>query len=221
MAVSKERAIEQIDDVLGHWSSLRTKSQHEDCSDLPQDSAKVVGLMSSVMMRLAPSGSAHRATFDLLQKKYGTMNHVLVQELPGALEALKYDYENGYLNSLTQLVHASVFADFLEMSQHLLDGGYKDPAAVLSGCVPEEHLRKLCDANSIPVDDPSGRARKADVLNADLAKANVYGKLDQKNVTAWLDLRNNAAHGKFSAYDAAQVALHIQSVRDFLSRHPA
>lgn len=58
-------------------------------------------------------------------------------------------------------------------------------------------------------------------MNADLAGANVYSKLDQKNVTAWLDLRNKAAHGKYGEYTKEQVALLIQSVRDFITRNPA
>src|SRR5206468_3819609 len=98
--------------------------------------------------------------------------------------------------------------------------GYKDPAAVLIGAVLEEHLRKLCIANHIPLLD-SNRPRKAEALNADLAGKAVYTKLDQKSVTAWQDLRNKAAHGQFSAYTDAQVDLMHRSVRDFVSRLPA
>ena len=58
-------------------------------------------------------------------------------------------------------------------------------------------------------------------MNSDLASASAYSKLDQKNVIAWLDLRNKAAHGKYDEYDLKQVALLTQSVRDFISRNPA
>ncbi len=58
-------------------------------------------------------------------------------------------------------------------------------------------------------------------MNSELASATVYSKLDQKNVTAWLDLRNKAAHGQYSEYSKEQVALFIQSVRDFITRIPA
>ena len=34
-------------------------------------------------------------------------------------------------------------------------------------------------------------------MNNDLACGNSYTKLDQKSVTAWLDLRNRAAHGRY------------------------
>jgi hypothetical protein len=62
--------------------------------------------------------------------------------------------------------------------------------------------------------------RKAESLNADLAKSPAYGKLDQKNVTSWLDLRNKAAHGHYTEYNHQQVELLLASVRDFVARHP-
>lgn len=68
--------------------------------------------------------------------------------------------------------------------------------------------------------DPT-RPKKADRLNADLSGADVYSKLDQKNVTAWLDLRNKAAHGEYDKYGQQQVQLLISSIRDFITRHPS
>jgi hypothetical protein len=122
---------------------------------------------------------------------------------------------------VVELVHADLFADFLEMAHYLLQQGYKDPAAVISGSVLEEHLRKLCQKNSIDVLKSDGSPKKADTLNADLSGSNIYPKLDQKNVTAWLDLRNKAAHGHYSEYTKEQVELMLQSVRDFTARCPA
>ena len=49
----------------------------------------------------------------------------------------------------------------------------------------------------------------------------MYNKLEQKTVTAWLGLRNSAAHGKYDDYDDRQVASFIQGLRDFMIRHPA
>ena len=51
-----------------------------------------------------------------------------------------------------------------------------------------------------------------------LPKNSVYNKLDQKNVTAWLDLRNKAAHGKYQEYTKEQVSLMLQSLSDFMVR---
>jgi hypothetical protein len=63
-----------------------------------------------------------------------------------------------------------------------------------------------------------GLPKKADSLTSELAAANAYSKLDQKSVTAWLDLRNKAAHGHYGDYTKEQVSLTIQSVRNFISR---
>jgi hypothetical protein len=143
----------------------------------------------------------------------------------GALQALQHDIDKGYLDTYAELIHAGVFTNLLEMAQHLHSEGYKDAAAVLAGGVIEEHLRKLCEKSNIPSEtlDSSGgfRPKKAEALNTDLASANVYGKLDQKSITAWLDLRNKAAHARYGEYTSDQVGLFIQGIRDFLVRFPA
>ena len=138
----------------------------------------------------------------------------------GIAKALLSDTQNDYLLSFEELLHGDLFSDFLEMALHLADQRYKDAAAVLAGSTLEIHVRKLCDKYGVTI--KSGQnTRKADTLNAELVKAGAYTKLDQKNVTAWLGLRNNAAHGQYSEYTLDQVKLLIDSVRDFISRCPA
>ena len=137
------------------------------------------------------------------------------------LQSLRYEVEQGWLKTFKQLVTAEVFSDFLEMSKYFLDEKYKDPAAVMIGSVLEEHLRQLSSKNSVDTFIVRGSgtiAKKADVMNADLVKAGAYGVLEQKNVTAWLDLRNRAAHGKYTEYTIEQVQLMYQGVLDFLTR---
>jgi hypothetical protein len=55
-------------------------------------------------------------------------------------------------------------------------------------------------------------------MNADLSSVGAYNKLDQKNVTAWLDLRNKAAHGRYPEYTADQVANMLLGVTEFTAR---
>lgn len=146
--------------------------------------------------------------------------HYKALRLHGVLLALRADYEAGFLRAIEELIHADLFGDFLDMADELQKKGYKDAAAVIAGSVLEEHLRKLADTNGVAT-TVAGRFKKADTLNADLVKAGVYNKLEQKNVLAYLGLRNEAAHGQYDNYDAAQVGGLIQGVREFLTRHPA
>lgn len=139
----------------------------------------------------------------------------------GILKAAKQEIEGGWLFTIKGLVSAEIFSDFLEMAEHLLQESYKDPAAVMTGSVLEEHLRQLCNKEGILVEvDKRGKfsPKKADLLNADLASAGVYNKLDQKSITSWLDLRNKAAHGKYTEYTKEQVDLMYQGVTNFISR---
>ena len=112
---------------------------------------------------------------------------------------------------------------FLEMAEHLLAEHYKDAAAVMIGSVLEEHLRFLVQKNGLATirSDKMGNSmpKKADALNSELARVGVYNTLDQKNVTANLDLRNKAAHGHYNDYSQEQVVIMLQSVRDFVARH--
>jgi len=84
----------------------------------------------------------------------------------------------------------------------------------LSRLETAQYIRKIAT--------PSGTGpKKSDTVNADLYRQKVYTLLDQKSVTAWLDLRNNAAHGNYGAYSTEQVILMLQGVRNFIVRVPA
>lgn len=140
------------------------------------------------------------------------------------IEAIRSELEGGWLFNIKNLVAAGLFSDFLDQADHLLFQGYKDAAAVMVGAVLEEHLRQLCVARAIDVSDlKDGKSvpRKADRLNADLAKSSAYSAIDAKQVTAWLAIRNSAAHGNYSAYTQDQVRNLASGVVEFMARVPA
>ena len=205
---STQEILKQIDSALESWSTHRVKSQYDDLSDLPDRSisAEVDTILAATLDRLAPANSPYRESISSMMRTK-----------VGALRALRRDYDAGYLSSVQSLVRAEVFADFLEMAEHLLKQGYKDPCAVLVGGVLEDHLRSLCQGRGIPL-QLSGKPKKTDSMNNDLASADVYSKLDQKNVTAWLDLRNKAAHAQYGEYNHDQVQNLLIGVREFAAR---
>jgi len=159
---------------------------------------------------------------EILKKNQDDRNKVV--HVIGVLDGLYQDLKAGYLKSFSELIHAEIFSDYIEMAEYLLEEGYKTPAAVITGSTLEEHLRKLCVKNVIGIEIMSKgkfRPKKADGMNSELAKQKIYSKLEQKSVTAWLDLRNKAAHGKYTEYNDNQVKQMIMGVRDFIVRNPA
>jgi len=87
--------------------------------------------------------------------------------------------------------------------------------------VLEGHLRKLSSKNGLSTAKADGPSKKTDTLNNELTTASVYNSSQQKSVLAWVALRNDAAHGNYSAYDHKQVASLIRDVGDFVARYPA
>jgi len=53
-------------------------------------------------------------------------------------------------------------------------------------------------------------------MNADLAKAGIYNKLQQKRITALADIRNSAAHGKPEEFSEDDVKRMIEEIEQFL-----
>jgi len=221
MALDQKAIIKQIDDILAKCDVQ---------SGEPGEDSKVVNTLFSAIHRLAPPGSVYAHKAELYEpyltkpNAAGLPNSIVMalDPLRGILQALRDEYEAGYLQSVVELVHADIFADFLDMAHYLLEQNYKDAAAVITGSVLEAHLRRLCGKHGISVVKADGTTpRKADALNPELTAAGSYSMLDQKSITAWLDLRNQAAHGKYSEYTQEQVTLMTRGVRDFAARHPA
>ncbi len=139
----------------------------------------------------------------------------------GILNSVKSEIEGGWIFTVKGLVSAEIFSDFLEMAEYLLEEGFKDPSAVMIGSVLEEHLKQLSLKNGLSIEvNKNGQVapKKADTLNSELAGLNIYNKLDQKSITSWLDLRNKAAHGKYSEYTKEQVEIMKLGVTNFISR---
>src|SRR5205085_4703483 len=103
-------------------------------------------------------------------------------------------------------VHADVFADFLDMAERLVADGYLLPAAVVARFALEAHLRALAERAGVNT-QARGKPKRAAALNDDLSKSGVDRKAEHKQVLAWQDLRNSAAHGD-GDFSREEVRLH-------------
>ena len=136
-------------------------------------------------------------------------------------QALNIDHEAGHLRTLEELVHADLLSDFIEMADHLLERGFKDPAAVVAGTVLEVQARKLAAKADIDVSDAKGRPKSFDQLAVDLVKARSLTEADRKLAVAWYGIRKHAAHGEGDKIVTDQVRIMIDGIRAFLPRYPA
>jgi len=143
-----------------------------------------------------------------------------------ALKAIREDFEHGFLGDLMIQVEAEVAANYLEQAEHLLTEGSSGkfdhvPAAVLSGAVLEKALKTLCIKQQPPISimKEDGAPLKLTLLISELKKVGVYNELKSKQLLAWADIRNAAAHGDFDRFRRDDVELMLKGVKNFLATH--
>ena len=212
--------IKQIDEILNTFENLKASSEHNDLSNHPKhERQSLVSRTIAAIERISGEKSTYsKEVKRILDKIPALHNHTT--SIIGIAYALKEDLKNDYLKSYQELIHADLFSDFIEMAEHLLKNGFKDPSAVIIGSTLESHLRKMAVKNEIEIEH-DGRPLKAERINQELTKKDVINLLTQKSITAWLDLRNKAAHGNYDEYTKEQVESLIYSVRDFILKNPA
>jgi hypothetical protein len=133
----------------------------------------------------------------------------------GILRALAEDLGGGYLVNVQTLVAGEVFSDLAELAQHLLESGYKDPAASLAGAVLEDGLRRIAANNGVKLKSREDLSS----LNTKCADGQIYSRLVQKKVILWMGVRNHADHGEFGEYTEQDVREMIDGVTGFLSTY--
>ncbi|MHB1332781.1 MAG: hypothetical protein ACYCY1_09300 [Sulfuriferula sp.] len=129
--------------------------------------------------------SAHYTMFDGWESNF--------LDSQAIFKAAREDYEGGYLFNIKTLAKAEILADAIDQAKELLHAGYKDPACILARVSLESTLKDL--AEKFGVTEGS-----LDRMNADLCKAGAYNMAKQKQITAWAEIGNKAAHGDWGKY---------------------
>ena len=220
--MNKEFFIKQLEGVLVEYNIIKSKAQYDDLSGgntTIEEIGTLITKSKAAIARIVGDKSEYYKDTDAILKRININDGNKLRHLIGTIIALKCDLENDYLKSFSDIIQSEVFSDYLEMAEHLLNEGYKDPAAVLVGSTLEVQLRELCISNLIDLEITNIKGnvipKKADLMNSDLAKANIYSSAYQKQIIAWLGIRNSAAHGKYSEYSKEEVSLMLQGIRQF------
>ncbi len=177
-----------------------------------------VSLLSQI---LSPSNVQHKS----LEGFHKITNRVDNLEWGIAtLKALKEDFEKDMLGDILVQVEATIAADYMGQAEGLLKEGQLGkfdhvPAAVLSGTVLEKALRTLCEQQQppVPTTKANGEPKTLNPLIDDLKKAGLFNEAKAKQLRAWADTRNHAAHGEFDQFTRKDVEQMITGVNNFLA----
>jgi len=122
------------------------------------------------------------------------------------------EFEGGFVRPL---IIADIFDSILDQAEELLTKGYYHAAAILGRVALEQTLREMADRHNVP--QANNPKTKASVLNQGLWKEGVYEQPMWRQVDAWLDIGNAAAHGNWDKYGIDQVRGMLDGIRLFIA----
>ncbi|HSW62964.1 MAG TPA: DUF4145 domain-containing protein [Dissulfurispiraceae bacterium] len=178
----------------------------------------------SLLAQILPAEHVQNKAID----SFGKLNNSLRQLKWGiaTLKAIKDDFEKGFLGNLLLQVESALSSDYMGQAEQLLKEGKSGnhdhvPAAVLSGAVLEKALRTLCGLQKPRVETiiHNGKAKTLNPLVDDLKKAGAFKETKAKQLRAWAEIRNHAAHGNFDQFTRKDVEQMILGIKSFLSEH--
>lgn len=211
-------ALAQLNTLLGEYVSFR-EQQQVGRSDYTVTWTLIHRFRAAIDRLTMPNSTYAQAA----ARQAGGNVHAAARlaELAATSTALRDDIAAGWLTSVVELAHADAYASYLEMAEGLAGQGYKDAAAVIAGTSLEVRLKALATKHGVSLQTPNGAPKKMDAVNAELKAAGIYNALEHKQVTAWLAIRNSAAHGDYGDYEEAAVKGLVEGVGNFMVRYPA
>jgi hypothetical protein len=133
----------------------------------------------------------------------------------GVLQSAKAQLTAGLFQHARVLATADAMNDVLEQAKELLDNDYKDGACVLIGGALETTFSKMLEQDGYEGDLSRVKLKQKNDM---LLKRDKYDKVTHGQVVAFADLRNDAAHGNYTAVRKEQVADFLKFARDFIMR---
>jgi hypothetical protein len=220
--MKKNDAIVQIDGILKYFAKIKVIYSSGTSPNPDEDEVQqCITLGISAIHRLTNNRSIYKRQLEDIESnpKYNVYNRF--SGILGILKALKVEIENDYIENISDIIMSEIIVDYLEMAENLLEINLKDPAAVIIGSTIEEKLRSLCVSNGISTlyeKNENKLPKTAEMMNQELYSNSIYNKNVMKAITAWMGIRNSAAHGKYDEYNQEQVITMHHYAIDFVSR---
>ncbi len=179
---------------------------------------------TTLLALVVPEGHVHRKAVEELTQLQEA--YQLLQQAVSLLRGIKDDLEKGFLDDMAAAIEAELACDYMGQAEQLLAEGQRGkfdhvPAAVLAGAVLEKALRTLCDQQQPPIAQkaPNGGRKTLGPLVDELKKTGFFNEAKAKQLRAWSDIRNLAAHGEFTQFKRSDVEAMIAGINRFLADH--
>ena len=161
-----------------------------------------------ILRELPIKGTIYEHILDgMLEIDFKNVKGVRIQELTIDLEALKEDYQEGFLDSLMLQAEGEILCDYLLQAKQFFDDKYYAAAALLAVSTLEFSLKKLCDkkiSEETKVKRNITNVYENDLTHiSNLAKGNnLIDKRTSEEINKKIvPLRNKVAHGDLEIFN--------------------
>lgn len=173
----------------------------------------------SLLDAIIPHNHLHRTTIGSFQKH--VIGYKNLDWAIGVLNGIAEDFDRNLLTTSIAEIEYEVSCDYLDEAKRLLNGqGIPDSnittAAVLTGIALERRLRRLwMDHNAAT--ETGDKNKRLGTLIDELKRANIVNETKAKQLRAWADIRNHAAHGDQDQFTIKDLKHMVDGARDFLA----
>jgi hypothetical protein len=139
----------------------------------------------------------------------------------GILTAAGKDLRGDWLETTSGAITRDVLTDMLQLAKVQLDSKNLRAAAIIAGAVLEKQLRNLCLAKGIKIYNEiqnKAVAKKGLQLTGAAYKGQIYNRLENKEMSSWLELYDRAAESKNDDIPAELVKTMVSGVLSFLTK---
>jgi len=144
-----------------------------------------------------------------------------IKQCIGALEGARNLVRDGRLSSILDGVRAETVDELLDQAEHLASQNYAVAATVVAGGALETFLHFKCTTNGLTWQG-HGSIDKYKGLLAEARKSGteIVSVTDEKSITAWGGLRNDAAHRPGDFKESSERAkLMVEGIRQFIMKY--
>jgi len=153
----------------------------------------------------------------ILEIDFKNVRGVEIQEITIDLEALKEDYQEGFLDSLMLQAEGEVLSDYLLQAKQFFDDKYYAAAVLLASSALECSLKKLC-ARKLNVEIQTLYDKQLVKMSNYAKTNNLIDKRTSEDINNRIaDLRNSAAHGNLEIFNPELEGIE-ETVRDLIKR---
>lgn len=224
--MNEKEAIEWFDEVLAQGKALPRDPENRRIYKI-EDVARWANSARNALTSVLPPGHPTLASWDDAFRDT-TGEHIYrlgrdetVHTARGVLESACYLLKSGRLSSFVQGIRAETVTDLLDQAECLADQNYLVAATVVAGGALETFLHFTCTKNRLEWQGHGSIEKYKDAMaRARKEGTEIISATDEKNVTAWGGMRNDAAHQP-TAFNRDQNAVktYIESIRQFIGRY--